>query len=605
LTPLLNWFPPRLVSAISFDMGLSPLERARRAYFIYARLAASLAAMALIPAYLTLYGAPDPWAACAFVWLILPLGAIIHVARTGRIVEAQSVSLASLLILTAIVASGAGASREVLFVWVLLAPLEAAISGSAALLVAAGFFVAMILFGVAGAEYWGLLQGARPLPGAAAAALSAPAALYALILAFAALDIHRMRLKAETTNNDNYRVLADAIGDLVLRHDNCGNVISASHSAETLFQAPAEDLVGVGFFERVHVADRPAFRQTIDDALQRDGVASATLRLRVGPDAGERGEPAFAWVEMRARRFAGAAGPCDIDGAAVVSVVRDITKAKAYEENLEAARAEAEYANSWKDRLLANVSHELRTPLNAIIGFSEILSTRELAPRDPARQLEYAGIIHTSAEHLLSVVNLVLDASKIEAGQFELVPEPFDVEALITACCDMMRLKATQGQLELVRTAVAGPMELTADKRACRQIVLNLLSNAVKFTLPHGRVTVGAASDGADLTLFVEDTGIGIAQGHLSKLGDRFFQVRSNHDRLFEGTGLGLSVVRGLVGLHGGTVSIESVAGEGTRVIVRLPLDCRTTARSDAPPARIDASAASAFHSPMKEKKIA
>jgi two-component system, cell cycle sensor histidine kinase DivJ len=605
LTPLLSLFSQRLVSAFSFDAGGSPLERARRAYFIYARLAASLAAMALIPVYLTLYGAPEPWAACALVWLILPLAAIIHVARTGRILEAQSVSLASLLILTAIVASGAGASRDVLFVWVLLAPLEAAISGSAGLLVAAGFFVAMILFGVAGVEYLGLLQSATPLPGAAAAALSAPAALYALILAFAALDIHRMRLGVETTNKDNYRVLSDAIGDLVLRHDQRGAVISASPSAKALFQAPAEDLVGAGFFERVHVGDRPAFLRAIDEALQRDGVASATLRLRIGPRCEEDVEPAFAWVEMRACRFAGAAGPRDVDGAAVVSVVRDIRQAKAYEENLEAARAEAEHANSWKDRLLANVSHELRTPLNAIIGFSEILSTRELAPRDPARQLEYAGIIHASAEHLLSVVNLVLDASKIEAGQFELLPEPFDVEGLITACCDMVRLKATQGQIELVRVAATRPTELIADKRACRQIVLNLLSNAVKFTLPNGRVTVGAESDGAALTLYVEDTGIGIAQGHLSKLGDRFFQVRSNHDRLFEGTGLGLSVVRGLVGLHGGSVSIQSVAGEGTRVIVQLPLDCRPTARSDAPPARIDASAAAATSLVMKEKKIA
>jgi cell cycle sensor histidine kinase DivJ len=107
------------------------------------------------------------------------------------------------------------------------------------------------------------------------------------------------------------------------------------------------------------------------------------------------------------------------------------------------------------------------------------------------------------------------------------------------------------------------------------------------------------------LTLYVEDTGIGIAQGHLSRLGDRFFQVRSDADRLFEGTGLGLSVVRGLVGLHGGSVALESAAGKGTRVIVKLPLDCRPTARSDAPPARLEANASSTFHPMMKDKKIA
>jgi cell cycle sensor histidine kinase DivJ len=219
--------------------------------------------------------------------------------------------------------------------------------------------------------------------------------------------------------------------------------------------------------------------------------------------------------------------------------------------------------------------------------------------------LEYAGIIHASAEHLLSVVNLVLDASKIEAGQFELLPEPFDVATLIGACCDMVRLKADKGKVELVRAPIDCPAELIADKRACRQIVLNLLSNAIKFTPKDGKVTIGAQAGPTMLTIAVEDTGIGIAQDYLSRLGDRFFQVRSDADRLFEGTGLGLSVVRGLVGLHGGSVSLESAAGKGTRVIVRLPLDCRSTARSDAAPAKLEASVSSPFHLDMKEKKIA
>jgi len=604
LTSFLDFISRQIAPLACLETRYSPLDQARRFSFIYARLAASLLAMALTPIYLASFGAPDLWAACAFACLILPLAAVVHVARTGRIVEAQGVSLVSLLILAAIVAFGAAGSHDLIFAWVLLAPLEAAVSGSAALLVAAGFFVATILLGLVGAEYWGLIQNV-PHHGATAAALGAPAALYAFVLAIAALDIHRKRLDVETTDNESYRVLADAIGDLVLRHDQSGAVISASRGAESLIRAPAKDLVGRGFFDRVHVADRPAFLQALGEAQQRDDTVSATLRLRVGPRENRADELGFAWVEMRARWFAGAAGPCGVDGAAVVSVIRDVTSAKTYEADLEAARAEAEIANSWKDRLLANVSHELRTPLNAIIGFSEILSSPELAPRDPSRQIEYAGIIHASAEHLLSVVNLVLDASKIEAGQFELLPEPFDLGALISACCDMVRLKADKGGIELVRAPIDCPGELIADKRACRQIVLNLLSNAIKFTLPEGRVTIGAQAGGAMLSLVVEDTGIGIAQDHLSRLGDRFFQVRSDADRLFEGTGLGLSVVRGLVGLHGGSVSLESAAGQGTRVVVRLPLDCRPTARNDAPPARLEARASSTFRSMMKEKKIA
>jgi two-component system, cell cycle sensor histidine kinase DivJ len=580
-------------------------ERARGAHFIYPRLAASALAMALVPFYLFFFGAPGLWAATAFVWLILPLTAIVHVARTGRLNEAQSISLTSLLILTAIVGIGVGTSHDIVFAWALLAPLEAAVSGSAALVVAASFFVLTMICGVAAAEYWGLIEATQPLPAGVAIAICAPAAIYALVLTLAALGLHQSRLRKEEAGGANYRVLADAIGDLVLRHDRTGAVLSASSGAESLFGAPARDLVGRGFFERVHVADRPAFLQAIDDCLGCEETITTTLRFRIGPRTQSDEKSTFAWVEMRARRFSGAAGPCDLDGAAIVSVVRDVTQAKSDEENLEAARAEAEYANSWKDRLLANVSHELRTPLNAIIGFSEILSSPAMAPREPQRQIEYAGIIHTSAEHLLSVVNLVLDASKIEAGQFELAPEPFDVDTLINACCDMLRLKADKGRIELVRAPVTCGTQLIADKRACRQIVLNLLSNAVKFTPPGGSVTIGVEAEDAKLALFVEDTGIGVAQGYFERLGDPFFQVRSNHDRPFEGTGLGLSVVRGLVGLHGGTISVESAAGHGMRVCVRLPRDCRPTARSDAPPARIEASEPSNPSTSTKEKRIA
>jgi two-component system, cell cycle sensor histidine kinase DivJ len=415
-----------------------------------------------------------------------------------------------------------------------------------------------------------------------------------------------------------YDALAKAVGDLVLRHDASGAVLSVAGDCQALLGLDAAALIGRGFFDRVQVGDRPAFLQAIDAASRRDGTICVTLRLRAGSkgEAGERfEEPVFAWAELRLHRFVGAT-----DGAAVVCVVRNIAKANNHESALEAACAEAESANAWKDRLLANVSHELRTPLNAIIGFSEILSSAELAPRETAKQVEYAGIIHASAEHLLSVVNLILDISKLEAGRFAIIPESFDVAPVIAACCDMLRLKAEEGGVALVRASSNAPRELIADKRACRQIVINLLSNAVKFTKPGGSVTIGASVDGDSLLICVEDTGIGIAPGHFAKLGDPFFQVRSSYDRMFEGTGLGLSLVRGLVGLHGGSLLLESVVEEGTRVTVRLPLDCRGRAPSDAAPTPIEAVPRVDWSSPisgvpplssplsleaMKEKKIA
>jgi cell cycle sensor histidine kinase DivJ len=235
------------------------------------------------------------------------------------------------------------------------------------------------------------------------------------------------------------------------------------------------------------------------------------------------------------------------------------------------------------------VSHELRTPLNAIIGFSEILGSTELAPRDAEKQREYAGIIHDSAEHLLSVVNMILDMSKIEAGRFAITPEPFEVGPLIASCCDMLRLKADEGGVTLIQAPLETPGQIVADKRSLRQIVINLLSNAVKFTKPGGRVTIGAWIEADCLVVCVDDTGIGIAPGHFAKLGKPFFQARSSYDRMFEGTGLGLSLVRGLVGLHGGSVLLESVVAQGTRIAVRLPLDCRDKAPSDPKPAPIEA----------------
>jgi cell cycle sensor histidine kinase DivJ len=381
-----------------------------------------------------------------------------------------------------------------------------------------------------------------------------------------------------TVDERGFLALAEATGDLVARHDADGNVVDVRHNSDARL-AP-EDLFGRGLFERVHVGDRPQFAQALASARVAGKTVTARFRLDMrGPR--ERGEPRFVWVEMRSRSL-------DEGGGALVSLIRDISATMTSQEEIELARAEALRANAWKDRLIANVSHELRTPLNAIIGFSELLGNSEFAPTDPARQREYASIIHASSAHLLSIVNAILDVSKIEAGQFDIAPEAFDVEPLIDACCNMMRLKAEEGGIELARPPLERPVEIVADQRACRQILLNLLSNAIKFTPRGGKVTVEARRDGAFLMLSVADTGIGIAAEHLPRLGDPFYQVRAAYDRPYEGTGLGLSMVCGLVGLHGGAVALESAAEQGVMVIVRLPLDCRDTLRRDAAPARIE-----------------
>ncbi len=382
----------------------------------------------------------------------------------------------------------------------------------------------------------------------------------------------------QTFQNDS---LAETIGCLVLWCDRSGSVSSVSSNCEVLFGLPPSALTGRGFFERVQVADRPAFLKTIADTSAGSVTAGATLRWRgtARVDRGDYAEPVFLWLEMRARRgrdhCAAQGGSQDCD---VVAIIRDVTEAKLREAALADARAAAEEANLTKDYFLAQASHELRTPLNAIAGFSELLSDPQLAPPDPETQREYARIIHRSGRHLLDVVNSIMDLSKIQSGSLAIEFEPFPVAPLIDHCCDMVKLHAKNRGVELLRAYPPDLEEVTGDRRVCTQILVNLLSNAVKFTPPDGSVTISARSDANMLLILVADTGIGIAAADLARLGDPFFQVKILPDRQNEGIGLGLSIVRGLVGLQGGTIMVASERGKGTCVRVCLPLDGRSLA---------------------------
>jgi len=226
-----------------------------------------------------------------------------------------------------------------------------------------------------------------------------------------------------------------------------------------------------------------------------------------------------------------------------------------------------------KSNFLATMSHELRTPLNAIIGFSDMLSNDSLALA-PAREREYAKLINESGKHLLSVVNGILDMSKMESGNFEITPEPFAPAQAIKSCCDLLALKSQEAGVELKMRIAADLPELVADRRAVNQILINLISNAIKFTPRGGSVRVSAVCDGSKLAVTVEDTGVGIGETDLPHLGKAFFQARASYDRRHDGTGLGLSIVKGLVRLHGGDLDIRSRLGDGTQVTVRLPIDC-------------------------------
>jgi PAS domain S-box-containing protein len=250
---------------------------------------------------------------------------------------------------------------------------------------------------------------------------------------------------------------------------------------------------------------------------------------------------------------------------------RDITGEVGAARELHVAKEQAEAASRAKSEFLANMSHELRTPLNAIMGFSELIRDQTLGPI-ASHYVEYAGEINASGQHLLDVINDILDLSKIEAGRYELTEELIDLAALVQSCIGMIRLRAQEGRVHLdVAQDITGAW-VRADQRAVKQVVLNLLDNAVKFTPPNGTVTVHAElRQGGALALVVSDTGIGIEAAALQSLFEPFQQADASISRKFGGAGLGLAISRRLLDLHGGALLIESVPGEGTVVRMVFP----------------------------------
>ena len=235
------------------------------------------------------------------------------------------------------------------------------------------------------------------------------------------------------------------------------------------------------------------------------------------------------------------------------------------------AKERAEGASRAKTTFLANMSHELRTPLNAIIGFSEIMRDGSFGPIGNDKYVEYAADIHASGHYLLKLINDILDMSKIEAGRLMLSPEPIDLVEIIGEARKIVEVQAERKGIRFAMR-LADSLNLTADRRATKQILLNLLANAVKFTDPGGRVEIRARPIGEHAVVTIADTGIGITRNALKQLGKPFEQVENELTRTNKGTGLGLAIARSLIGLHGGAVCVRSEPGRGTVVTWRLPL---------------------------------
>ena len=240
---------------------------------------------------------------------------------------------------------------------------------------------------------------------------------------------------------------------------------------------------------------------------------------------------------------------------------------------LEVAKKAVESASESKSQFFAKISHELRTPLNSIIGFSEILTEEVYGPLGNKTYVDYSTEILDSGKHLLSLINDILDMSKIEAGSFEIHEEVFDLSELLMGCIRALALRADKTDITMAQHNVADLPYFYADRRSIKQIMLNLLSNAVKFTPEGGKITVITKKTGDIFTIAVQDTGIGIKPEDLPRMMQPFQQASNAHSRSHEGTGLGLSITKSLMELHGGKIEIASVYGEGTTILLQFKAD--------------------------------
>ncbi|SDB35156.1 sensor histidine kinase [Bauldia litoralis] len=354
--------------------------------------------------------------------------------------------------------------------------------------------------------------------------------------------------------------MLDTATDGVVVIDSESRVDGMNRTAEALFGVEAGEFKGRPFTDLLAEESRKPARDYLD-GLASNGVASVLNDGREVIGRVPRGGliPLF----MTIGRLT--------DSGKYCAVLRDITHWKNVEEELVAARHAAEAANAQKSDFLARISHEIRTPLNAIIGFSEVMMAERFGPVGNDRYKSYLRDIHLSGEHLMSLINDLLDLSKVEAGKLDLNFESVPVNATIQECVALMQPQANRERI-IIRTSLSATLpNVVADLRSLRQILLNLLSNAIKFTRAGGQVIVATAiEESGEVVVRIRDTGIGMSDKDIDTAMKPFRQVATS-GRMGEGTGLGLPLTKALVEANRATFAIDSVPAQGTLVRITFP----------------------------------
>ena len=414
-----------------------------------------------------------------------------------------------------------------------------------------------------------------------------------------AVDISEQEaLERESERADTrLRAAVESISEAFVLWDARRRLVLWNSKFEQFYALDGRTLVpGARYDDVVGAGRQPVFRREVN-ALRESEPGASTQEVEL--DDGR-------WLQVNERRTK--------DGGSV-SIQTDITQIKRNEEKLlqserrlmatvadlketqlkltvnaqhlaeladmyREASEKAEAGNRMKSEFMANISHELRTPLNAILGFSDLMTMGMFGPLGSPKYVEYAGDIHDSGQFLLSVINDVLDMSKIEAGRMQLHPEPLDLVETLDESLRIVDLQANEKDLRVRRTLPA-KVAIEADRMAVKQILLNLLSNAVKFTPCGGDISVKVKSENGWVKMAIVDTGCGIGHDALRRIGVPFEQAQNAFTKNHRGSGLGLAIARSQAELHGGSLDVRSIEGKGTFVLVRLPV-----AQTPSPPSQ-------------------
>ena len=377
--------------------------------------------------------------------------------------------------------------------------------------------------------------------------------------------------RADMLAERRFRELIENAPDAILQVNSAGAIVIANHTAEKMFCYTREELMGQNVDMLVPEASRAAH------PARRQALAAAGLSRPMGLG-----------LDLFAQRKDGTKFPVEIslspmkteNGVHVTAVIRDVTERKlteqrvrtlqeSYMTELEARHKEAERLNQLKSEFMASISHELRTPLHTIIGFAELLAEEGEGPLN-SKQKRFLHHIHVDSEHLLGLINDVLDLSRIEAGGLHLRTEPVGLLKLVAESINAIRLYAESRSVS-IRMGNEIDFSVLADPMRLRQILYNLLSNGAKFTQPGGEVLVDAVVEGDTVRITVSDTGLGIAPEERTQIFEKFYQVGFTPVGVREGTGLGLAICKQLVEMQKGTIWVESELGKGSKFHFTLP----------------------------------